>query len=300
LRAISFNIIQPFKLKFTFDKTIARELFGYGKWMVIGSLIYWAYSYLDNAVVGKVLGATILGFYMVAYRWGNWIVDNIVMVLSPVLFPTFSRIQNNVSGLRKSYLEVLKYISLVIFPMTFGLIFLANEFVLNVMGKKWAPVIVPLQILAFGGLCRALQSVGGSIFLAVGKPKVSTYFMGINLTIILLLIYPFLLWKGIVGVSLAVTLAFIITFFIAVKLTSTLLEMSWFSMVQVWRNPFLAGLAMGAVLLISKNYFPSSFASFLILVGLGGSVYVALIYALTRGRIYREVSVIVKEVIHRR
>lgn len=300
MRTITYFLIMPMKLKFTFDKAIARDLIRYGKWMVVGSLIYWGYSYLDNAIVGKLLGTVVLGFYMVAYRWGNWIIDNIVQVLSPVLFPTFSMIQNDLRVLRRGFLEVTKYVSLIIFPITFGLIILARDFVLVLMGNKWEPAIVPLQVLAFGGLCRALQSMGGSVFLAVGKPKVNTYFMGMILVIILVLIYPFLKWKGIVGVSIAVSLAFVITFSVAIRLVSRVLDTSWIEIVRVWVHPFLASMAMSAGLIATAGILPASMVGFLASIAIGGSIYVAVLYGLTRGHVFKEVGHIVKEALRRR
>jgi O-antigen/teichoic acid export membrane protein len=299
VRAITYFVIMPMKLKFAFDRSIARDLIGYGKWMVVGSLIYWSYCYLDNAIVGKLLGTVVLGFYGVAYRWGNWIIDNIVMVLSPVLFPTYSRIQGDLGTLRKGYLEVTKYVSLVIFPMTFGLIILARHFVLVLMGNKWEPAIVPLQILALGGLCRALQSMGGPVFLAVGKPKISTYIMGLILVIMLVLIYPFLKWKGIIGVSLAVSIAFVITFFVAIKLLSRVLETSWLGIVRVWVSPLLASLAMSAALIAVSTFLPTNMAGFLASIAIGGFVYAAVIFGLTGGRVFKDLGRILREGLRR-
>lgn len=202
--------ICPCKPKISFNKKIAKDLFGYGKYLFVANFIIFINLNIDNAIGGKMLGLTALGYYYLAYRWGNFS-QQVSGITEKVMFPTYSKIRDNIPRLREGYLKVLKYMSVLTFPVSMGLFALSNEFVIVILGEKWIPSITPMRILCFSGLFSSLAGTTGSIFSAIGKPKLVRDLSSIMTLILLIFIYPMTLYWGIIGLSLVVTISSIIS-----------------------------------------------------------------------------------------
>lgn len=191
--------------------SIFKELFNFGG-NVLGTRIV---GYLNaNApyfIIGKILGATLLGFYSLAYQLIDYPVQRITKNVLKVMFPAFSRLQDDQVHYRQLYLQTLYYTTLVTFPIFAGLVLIAPEFVRFVYGHKWHAAIVPLKILAVVGLARSLWTTASVVFLSRGKPHIE---FRINLGFALVLIPALLLATrfGIEGVALALA-AVLLTFY---------------------------------------------------------------------------------------
>ncbi|MGO8732929.1 MAG: MOP flippase family protein [Terriglobia bacterium] len=123
----------------------------------------------DTFIIGRFLGASNLGFYTMAYKIMLYPIAAVAGVLGRVLFPFFSRLQNDLVALRRTYLNVVVAIASATFPILIGLWILAKPFVLVVLGQKWAPVAVQLMILCPVGLIQGIDSTTGSIFTSRGR-----------------------------------------------------------------------------------------------------------------------------------
>jgi beta-1,4-mannosyltransferase len=94
-----------------------------------------------------------------------------------------------------------------------GLIFiLANDFTIIFLGDKWAPIIPAVQTLAIGGLLRSIGSASGPLFQGVGKPRIIAILQAVRLIFIIAAIYPAILYLGILGAALTITLTALLTF----------------------------------------------------------------------------------------
>src|SRR5688572_18844605 len=62
----------PWKVRFTWDHSVALELWRYGRHVVVAGLLIVLILQVDNLVVGKLLGLTALGYYVIAFRWANF------------------------------------------------------------------------------------------------------------------------------------------------------------------------------------------------------------------------------------
>jgi PST family polysaccharide transporter len=80
----------PWKVKFTWNSAVARELWKYGFHMVTAASLYFVIMQVDKLTVGKFLGLAALGYYTVASRWAEFGSRDIVSGIGSVLFPTFS------------------------------------------------------------------------------------------------------------------------------------------------------------------------------------------------------------------
>ena len=207
VRCIVSYLIHPYRPRLSLDLGKAKELFSFGKWILASSIVLFLITQGDDILVGKLLGVTALGFYQLAYRISNMPATEITHVISQVTFPAYSKLQDNIPSLRKAYLKVLQFTAFLSFPIA-GLIFvLAPDFTGIFLGDKWMPMVPAMQVLCIFGLIRALSGAGGSVVLAVGKPKFTAYFTAIQLFVLVLIIYPLTNEYGILGTAIAVVLS---------------------------------------------------------------------------------------------
>jgi len=141
-----------------------------------------------------------------------------------VLFPAYSKIQDDVAAMRSAFFQTMHYVSLVSVPVAVGTIAFAAPFINTVYGARWAPTIVPLQLLGIYGLLRSIAVNMGSVFKAGGKPNWLTYIATSRLAVMGLFLYPAIKYYGIVGVSAFSAVVSIVDFFLSAALTNRIVR----------------------------------------------------------------------------
>jgi O-antigen/teichoic acid export membrane protein len=124
---------------------------------------------VDNLLIGKFLGAEALGIYNLAYKLMLYPLNNITWVISKVIFPAFSRIQDDLPKIRLIYLRMVKAISLITFPLMMFLFVVTPEFVELAYGPKWMAAIPLIRVLCICGIIQSVGSTTGNIRLSKGE-----------------------------------------------------------------------------------------------------------------------------------
>jgi O-antigen/teichoic acid export membrane protein len=274
---LAWIVVPWWRPKLRFDRQEARELLDYGKHIVGSSVLVYFITNLDNTFVGRVLGQEQLGYYGTAYTQANLPARQISSVIGQVLFPAYSQIQDDKAFMRRAFFRTLRYVALLVTPLTVGMIVFAGPFINMVYGATWAPTILPLQILAIYGLLRALAVNMGSVFRAAGKPYWLTYVAVWRLAVMGIFLYPATRYYGIVGVSVLSSIVSVADFIISATLTSTVIHGTLADYVRaLWLSCVVSLLSAAAALWSYQRM--SGTHDFIALV-MAGSVMVC-IYAL--------------------
>jgi lipopolysaccharide exporter len=132
------------------------------------SINYFAWN-IDKLLIGRLLGATPLGIYNVAYQ----LMVRPFMVLNPILtrvaFPVFASIQNDNQRLSQGYIKLSQTIAFANFPIYFCMFALAQPLILLLLGARWQSAITVFQILVWLGVLYSLGNPIGSLLLAKGR-----------------------------------------------------------------------------------------------------------------------------------
>lgn len=213
-RLITSYLIHPYRPHLSSHLRKAKELWGFGRWVLGSSILIFLITQGDDIFVGKLLGATMLGFYQMAYRISNMPATEITHVISQVTFPAYSKLQDNLPKLREAYLKVLRLTAFLSFPIA-GLVFVvASDFTRLFLGEKWLPMVPAMMVLVWWGVIRGLVGAMSPVFLSIGRPKVVTKLQFIQAALIFILIYPLTIHWNILGTSLAVFLSALAMFFV--------------------------------------------------------------------------------------
>lgn len=145
-----------------------RELMTFGAGQTVAQIAGILATYGDNFVVGNVLHAQALGFYTRAYEWIKFPSTVFASVVGNVLFPAFSRLQDQKAQLAMSLRRVTFVNALVLLPASAALIVVAPEAIRVLVGPGWDAAVLPFRILAVTMLFRTNQKLGALVAQAAG------------------------------------------------------------------------------------------------------------------------------------
>jgi len=252
-RCIVSYFIHNYRPHLSKDIRKVKELFGFGRWILGTSIITFLFNQGDDAFVGKVLGATMLGFYQMAYRISQLPASEFAKVISKVSFAAYSKLQDDVIKLKEGFFKTLNITSIVIIPLTGGIIMLAPEFTKIFLTQKWMPIVPVLRIITIAGMFRALATTGGALFQGKGIPSLDFKMNCIKLFTMVVTIYPLSLFFNMSGVAFAVTLGNIGSIPIWFTETSNITKASFKDFLNVILPPLLGTIMMCLVILLLKS-----------------------------------------------
>ena len=284
-------MVTPWRPAWEFDRGEARVIIGYGKHLMAASLLGFAFFQIDNASVGKWLGVTALGFYSMAFTVCNIPATNMAHVVNRVMFPTYSRLQDDLAELRKVYLSTIKYISMASFPTAIGLFVLAGPIIKAFYHDKWIPAIPLFHVLAFYGLARSMGATPGAVFMSLGKPNLVRRVTTLQFTIAAALVYPVVKHFGTIGVAVLFGSAYFIGMSYSFWMVQRLLGMGILACVRSVRTSLLAAAIAGLA-----AWFPSSLENWqaVVLGGMAmGVVYGGCVHLLDRSA-FKEMRVLLR------
>jgi PST family polysaccharide transporter len=162
-------VLAPHALRPLFDRAALAPLLHFG---VGASLSDWM-NYIarngDNFLVGRLLGVESLGFYARAYSLMSLPFTYTTSVMSAVLFPSLSRLQDDQQRLQRAHLLLSRLTAAISAPMMGTMAVAAAPLVLTLYGPRWAGAVAPFQVLCAFGYFRALYHVAGVVAQSAGR-----------------------------------------------------------------------------------------------------------------------------------
>ena len=196
--------VSPWRPKLVFAMQDIKDIFNFSANLTGFNIINYFARNIDQLLIGKFLGAQALGYYSLAYKIMLYPLQNISAVIGRVMFPAFSKMQNDLEKIRNNYLKMIKAISLISFPLMVVLFVLAPEFVRAVYGPHWEPLIILIRIFCFCGMTQSINTTVGNILLSQGRADLQLKLGILGAFFVLVAVLLGLRW-GIVGVTLFYT-----------------------------------------------------------------------------------------------
>ncbi|MEG4518169.1 MULTISPECIES: oligosaccharide flippase family protein [unclassified Microcoleus] len=193
--------------RFAWDKEAVKEIFSYGKWIFLSTILFFLCSQADRLILGKIFTFTLLGIYGIAFTLGDMPRQVIIALSGRVIFPSISML----AELPRQELraKILNNRKLILIPLAVGLaIFVSfgDKLILTLYRKEYEAASWMMPILALGIWHTTLSSMMGGCLLAVGKsqyPAMGHLLTFVNLCITIPLGYHL---KGNLGAVIAIAL----------------------------------------------------------------------------------------------
>ena len=134
-------------LQFSFLRL--RMLWGFGSKILISNFLDTFFSQLYSIVIGKVYTKEDLAFYNRGDHIPKIGMTCIQGAISSVIFPAFSKIQNDTEKLKEAMHKTMRIASMVVSPIMIGLAMMSRPIILVLLGEKWEFAVPFMQIACF-------------------------------------------------------------------------------------------------------------------------------------------------------
>lgn len=280
--AVGLNFIRPFFHLPILAFRRLRELFAFGGYVIMSRMLLYTYLQADMVIGGRFLGKEQVGYYSVGMHLASLPVQRISAILNEVAFPAFARIQDERERVARYLLQSIRLLSLLSFPVFWGIAVVAPEFVRVLLGDKWEPAILPLQLLAFLMPVRMIGQLMPPTLQGIGQAKLVARNQ-LQACVVMVIAFLVGVRYGIIGLSLAWLVAFPLVFLVNLRTWLPVLGMPANQLLGAMARPAVAAAGMfGAVAAARLVDVPAGAHALTFLVLVGVASYVSLSFAINR------------------
>lgn len=282
------------------EHKVLIEVFSFGRNLSLSSFLNYVMNYLDEAIIGRVLGTDSLGLYNFAKSKPQWVLKNVVTLVSDVAFPTLARDQSAMDKLKRTYLDMLHLTTTMTTPALTGLFIIADLFLPVVYGQKWADAVPVFRAFTGFMLMRALSQLSGPVTSAIGRTDIAFKLNLIKLPIIVLALWLGL-QNGIIGASAAMGLVLALASLAYMIIVMRLLKVNFHEGIATLGPSFLSSVVMGIGVISARRLaaqrFESAVIQMIISVAVGGVAYIATLFLLDRKGFYHTMKSFIQVVV---
>jgi lipopolysaccharide exporter len=190
----------------------ARELVGFSSWLLIGNLVDYFSQRFYDLYLGRVFGPTANGLFSVAGELARMPVSEVAAPINRVAYSKYSADIRANRGLADSYLKIASLIWMVSLPMCAGIVAVAPEAVVLLLGPRWTDAETAIRLLALGTVFQVLTANTHYVYWALGHSRIVAIISTVGAAIVIpvtVLCSHFAGFKG-VALAYAVTNAFLV------------------------------------------------------------------------------------------
>lgn len=149
-----------------------RELYAFGSRVSLVGIIEYFSTTIDVFMIGRLYGNVTLGVYGQAYKTVCIPLLSISRTLSRVVDSSMSAVQDDQPRLRRAYFLGVSTLSVLLFPVVFGIVVCAHEIVLVLLGRKFIDAVPIVQVLALYIPFPVLANLSSSVATATARLNV--------------------------------------------------------------------------------------------------------------------------------
>lgn len=168
---LSHKLLPGIKNRFVLDRSSVREIFKFGQWIFLSSILGFLAAGGDRLILGGLISAEMLGLYAIAFFIVGAIQEVFGKIMSSVAFPVLSEvIRDRPQDLKNVYYKFRLYFDIPILFAT-GLLFTSGHWLIDFFyDERYRYAGHMLTILSVG-LFESRYGLAGQCYLAMGKPK---------------------------------------------------------------------------------------------------------------------------------
>lgn len=246
----------PVKFIFPPDYKAIKKIFSYSFFQFCFEFVNFFSRNLDKLIIGKIISSESLGYYDKAYRLMQLPATQLTGVITPVLQPVMTSLQDNMSEMALKYNKIIAIIGAISFPLSIYLYCSGPEIIPIFFGDNWDNAIKPFQILSISLATQMILSTSGGIWQSCNATKYLFIVGLLNSSITTIgFIIGACLGKTIEFIAAAWTTTSIINFFTTYLIMyKKILMANFFSMLKGLALPTLNSLILLIIMFFFKQY----------------------------------------------
>lgn len=262
-----------------FNIQSAKELFGFGGFMLLSTLLNTAASNLQTLIIGKLFHQQKLGLYTQAMTLRNVAADSLQSIIGQVLFPDYSSLTDDSAIARKlnNGFYLIAYFTTALLVL---LLIIGKPLIVFMYTEKWVSAAPYFQILCVGGIFYAIQDVNYYVIAAKGKSNLLAYINLIKIPIYIACLFLLGKYCGIYGILWCIVgyciISYLILAWIATKLLRTSLIPQYLSLGKSIASCIIPGL----IIIIGRQFIYEEDGIVSLIINI--VVYVGVLLAISR------------------
>lgn len=153
------------------NRSVVGHVVGFGLPLTGSSLLLFGMLNIDSIVVGRVLGATALGLYALAFNLSSWPVNILSETIRRVSLAAFARLHGSEGAVEDGMLRSSALLVAVTVPICGLLAVVATPLIGFLYGDRWLPAASVLRYLAALGGCRVFAELVSDYLTARGHAR---------------------------------------------------------------------------------------------------------------------------------
>ena len=138
--------LDPWRPKLHFDPAQARGLASNGVRISSGLLTHQLTPRIVDGIVGGFLGAVALGYLRIAWQLSYFVLNLFIYPVVNVASSAFGRLKEDPQAMSATFRSMVQGVLLVLAPAAIGLMTVAPLFIPALLGEKWEPSVVVIQL----------------------------------------------------------------------------------------------------------------------------------------------------------
>jgi teichuronic acid exporter len=215
-KAVLMNIASPYLNFPSFTLSGMRQLVVFAGNVTGSRFLWFFFTQADTLIVGRLLGEHVLGLYSVAMHLASLPVQRVSGILNQVAFPAAARFQHDRAAIGAQLLKAIGYVSLIAFPILWGMSAVAPELLRVLLGPDWGDAVLPFQILPLVMPFRMIVGFLPTVTDAIGRSDVALRNALLGCVVMPIAFYMGSRW-GIAGVAYAWVIAYPVVLFVNLR-----------------------------------------------------------------------------------
>jgi len=275
-----------------FNRTI--KLMKFGLQNAMSSVVGQVNSSLDFIIGGALFTTSALGIYQVGLQIAFIPLRKIIPELKRIAFPAFCKVSNDMKLVKSYYSKANRIVSYLIFPLFWGLGYLAEEIVSVVLTDKWLESAIIIQVLCWFLPFKLLAEINSVVLNSMGRSDLVLKNSIISAVVFLLSIIFFMDFD-IKGLAFAWCVSIVISFLVLSWDIKSMLKFSIKAMLKVYLPQLFSAIMMLIGLYLLNYTIALNGVLFLgINVLIGGGIYLTSVYLIDKP-IYEEIKFLLKQ-----
>ena len=278
--------MHPFRPALAWDREAGRELFGFGKFIFLNTMITWATMNIDVLLIGKLLNMDQLGLYNLGKNFADLVPTFGLQIIGQAFFPAISSIAHDLPRIMRVYRRFAAFAMAVAVPAGLVLAFFSGDIMRILYDARYFSASIPMFWLCAAVTFRLIIIITGTTFIAAGRPGLETIAMSAGLAAMAVFIPLGIRLGGLQGAAIGAACSIAVT---AIAESLCL----WLAMkcapavtLRPWLQALLATIAVGGLYFLLRPVLSSAAfynIPFMVIMSAAGLLASAGIYVLFEG-----------------
>ncbi|MCJ8505908.1 oligosaccharide flippase family protein [Kocuria flava] len=183
------------------DRSTVSGLLRFGGQVAVIRMLGSFRGYFDYFVVGAMISTTALGFYGMAYKLPELVIENTLWIFSGLALSAYSRARDvGQHVMHQAMLRATRLLALYGLAAGTALAVVSRDAVPVLFSEQWNQAVVPMMLISISLGVMSIAWASGDVFAAVGRPG-TLIKLELPATVLMIVAFLFAADYGLIGVA---------------------------------------------------------------------------------------------------